>query len=78
MFFTQFDPLTTEYVNEKLAPAPAACGESCPCLKGMKFSVKLEGEFAPKTLKYEIKDEKTGQVYVGINLYNYNNKLKTS
>ena len=57
MFFTKFDPLTTEYVNEKVGAGIAAAGESCPCLKGLKFSVKLDGEFAPKTLKYEIKDD---------------------
>ena len=58
MFFTKFDPLTTEYVNEKVGAAPAAAGESCPCLAGMKFAVKLEGSFAPKKFSYEILDEK--------------------
>ena len=29
MFFTQFDPLTAEYVQEKVGAAPAACGRSC-------------------------------------------------
>ena len=65
MFFTKFDPLTKEYVEEKIGAAPAAAGKSCPCLAGMKFAVKLEGEFAPKTLKYEIKDEKTLKVKEG-------------
>ncbi len=58
MFFTKFDPLTPEYVEEKAKALGAAAGESCPCLKGMKFAVKLEGEFAPKKLSYEIKDKK--------------------
>ena len=58
MFFTKFDPLTPEYVEEKAKAVGAAAGESCPCLKGMKFAVKLEGEFAPKKLSYEIKDKK--------------------
>ncbi len=71
MFFTQYDPLTPAYVDEKVMAAGAAKGESCPCLKGMKFSVKLEGKFAPKKLAYEIKDEKelkvteNGKKYTG-------------
>ena len=72
MFFTQFDPLTAEYVQEKVGAAPAACGRSCSCLAGMKFSVKLEGEFAPKTFKYEIKDEKTLKVKEGNKSYTAN------
>jgi len=58
MFFTKFEPMTKEAVDAALGKAGAAAGESCPVLKGMKFALKLEGEFAPKTLKYEIKDEK--------------------
>ncbi len=58
MFFTKFDPLTTEYVQEKVGAAGAAAGESCPCLAGLKFAAKLEGPFAPKKLAYEILDEK--------------------
>ena len=48
MFFTKFDPLTKEYVDEKIGAAPAPAGQSCPCLAGLKFAVKLEGEFAPR------------------------------
>ena len=65
MFFTNFDPLTKEYVDGKVGEAPAPAGKSCGCLAGLKFAVKLEGEFAPKTLKYEITDEKTLKVKEG-------------
>ncbi len=58
MFFTKFDPLTSAYVTEKVAAVGAAAGDSCGCLKGMRFSVQLEGEFAPKELKYFICDKK--------------------
>ena len=58
MFFTKYNPLTSEYVEEKVGAVGAAAGESCPCLKGMKFELRLEGEYAPKKLAYEIKDEK--------------------
>ena len=54
MFFTKFDPLTPEYVEEQAKVVGPAAGDSCPCLKGMKFTVKLEGQFAPKKLAYEI------------------------
>ncbi len=57
MFFTKFDPLTPEYVEENAKAIGRAAGDSCPCLKGMKFTVKLEGEFAPKKLSYEITDK---------------------
>ena len=59
MFFTNFNPMTTEAVNAALAKATVPCGEGCACLKGLKFAVKLEGEFAPSELKYEIADEKS-------------------
>ena len=59
MFFTKFDPLTPEYVEENAKAIGRAAGDSCPCLKGMKFTVKLEGEFAPKKLSYEITDKRS-------------------
>ncbi len=62
MFFTKFDPLTPEYVEEKAKALGAAAGESCSCLAGLKFTVKLEGKFAPKKLIYEITDEKVLKV----------------
>ena len=58
MFFTNYNPLTPEYVEEKAKAIGAAVGGGCGCLKGMKFDVKLEGQFAPAKLAYEIKDEK--------------------
>ena len=58
MFFTKFDPLTPEYVEENAKAIGRAAGNSCPCLKGMKFTVKLEGQFAPNKLAYEITDIK--------------------
>ena len=57
MFFTNYNPLTPEYVEEKAKAIGAAVGGGCGCLKGMKFDVKLEGQFAPAKLAYEIKDE---------------------
>ncbi len=57
MFFTKYDPLTPEYVEEQVKAAGKASGDSCPCLKGLKFAVKLDGEYAPAKLEYDIKDE---------------------
>ncbi len=47
MFFTQYDPLTTEEVEKKVAaqPKPADGGEGH--LAGKSFKAVLEGEFAP-------------------------------
>ena len=59
MFFANYDPLTTEYVEETVKAAGKAAGDSCPCLKGMKFAVRLEGNFAPEKLEYAILDEQT-------------------
>lgn len=58
MFFTNYDPLTTELVEEKVQAAGRAAGESCGCLAGLKFIARLEGEYAPAKLEYDIKDEK--------------------
>lgn len=58
MFFTKFDPLTTAYVDEKVIGHGAASGASCPCLKGLQFTARLEGEYAPTELKYHILDKK--------------------
>ena len=58
MFFTTYNPLTPEYVEEKAKAIGAAAGGGCGCLNGLKFEVKLDGQFAPAKLAYEIKDEK--------------------
>ena len=59
MFFTRYDPLTAEYVDENVIRKARADGEGCACLAGKRFQARLEGEFAPEELKYEILDEKT-------------------
>ena len=59
MFFTQYDPLTTEEVEKKVAaqPKPADGGEGH--LAGKAFKAVLEGEFAPQQLEYVFKDGET-------------------
>jgi len=59
MFFTKFDPLTPEIVNAALADKGCADGAPCDCLKGKKFIARLEGEYAPEELRYEILDDRT-------------------
>lgn len=57
MFFTTYNPLTPEYVEEKVQAIGAAEAERCGCLKGLKFTARLEGQYAPTKLEYDIKDE---------------------
>ena len=59
MFFTKYDPLTTEEVEKKVAaqPKPADGGEGH--LAGKSFKAKLEGQFAPEQLEYTCKDAET-------------------
>ena len=57
MFFTKFDPLTKEYVDENVIKKARADGQRCKCLVGKKFTARLNGEYAPEELKYEILDK---------------------
>ena len=59
MFFTQYNPMTTEEVNAKVEAQRKAVGESCTCLAGMSFKAMLEGELAPKQLDYKFLDADT-------------------
>ena len=59
MFFTRFDPLTEDYVNSNVIRKARADGESCGCLAGRAFTVRLEGDYAPEELRYELLDGDT-------------------
>ncbi len=59
MFFTKYNPMTTEEVNKKVDSKRKADGASCPCLAGKSFSAKLEGKFAPQQLDYKFIDADT-------------------
>ena len=54
LFFTSFDPMTTEAVNAALQKAGRASGADCGCLTGMRFALHLEGDYAPEELRYEL------------------------
>jgi len=58
MFFKKYNTMSTQEVTDKLVAAPKAGGnvQFCDCLKGWKFSVALDGEFAPKQLEYVVHD----------------------
>ncbi len=53
MFFTKYNPMTTEEVNQKVDQQRRATGSVCGCLAGKSFKARLEGEFAPEQLDYE-------------------------
>ena len=55
MFFKDYAPLTAEAVEQavKAAHGPADGNED---LTGLRFSARLEGEFAPAQLDYEVLD----------------------
>lgn len=57
MFFTDYNPMTTEEVNQKIAAAGRASGCPCDILVGKTFQVKLDGDFAPAQLEYSFLDE---------------------
>ena len=59
MFFTRFDPLTEDYVSSNVIRKARADGESCGCLAGRAFTVRLEGDYAPEELRYELLDGDT-------------------
>ncbi len=59
MFFTQYNPMTTEEVNAKVEAQRKAVGESCTRLAGKSFKAMLDGEFAPKQLNYKFLDADT-------------------
>ncbi|MDR0445929.1 MAG: molybdenum cofactor biosynthesis F family protein [Oscillospiraceae bacterium] len=64
MFFATFNPMTADEVNTKVAASPKATS-AIPLtdhLKGRSISLKLEGEFAPKRLDYQILDADTLRV----------------
>ena len=52
MFFTEYDPLTEEYVLEKLRESPAAEGRE-PYGGPASFAFRSESPFAPDELRYE-------------------------
>jgi hypothetical protein len=56
VFFTKFNPMSDEEIIRKVNANPKASGTSCPCLAGKSFKVRLEGEFAPAQLEYDILD----------------------
>ena len=62
MFFTEFDPLTTEYVETTAAAHPRAAGETCADGAGLRFTARLEGDYAPGELRYVLTDGETLQV----------------
>ncbi|NLT13297.1 MAG: hypothetical protein GXY05_03040 [Clostridiales bacterium] len=60
MFFTDFNPMTTEEVNKKVIVKPKADGSAAlDSWAGLSFNVRLEGEFAPSQLEYKIHDADT-------------------
>ena len=59
MFFTQYNPMTTEEVNAKVETKRKADGVSCGRLVGKSFKAILDGEFAPKQLDYKFIDADT-------------------
>ena len=53
MFFTTFNPMTTEEVDAKVAAAKPKGGDGIGgVLAGKRFKLKLTGEFAPSQLDY--------------------------
>ena len=56
MFFTNFNPMSKEEIDKKVAAKPKADGPACDCLVGWSFKARLEGEFAPEQLEYKILD----------------------
>ena len=56
MFFTQYNPMTTEEVNAKIDAQRKADGQSCGCLAGLSFKCRLEGDYAPQQLDYKFID----------------------
>lgn len=81
-FFTEYNPLTTEYVDAKVAEkAKADCGKDCTCLAGLSFTFRSESPFAPDELKYDILDGKTlkvtenGQTYTAPYAYDRRDNL---
>ena len=56
MFFTQYNPMTTEEVNAKIDAKRKADGQSCGCLAGLSFKCRLEGDYAPQQLDYKFID----------------------
>lgn len=56
MFFTKYNPMTEEEVERKVTAKAKADDSACGCLAGMSFKAKLEGEYAPSQLEYNIID----------------------
>ena len=59
MFFTEYDPLTTEFVDRAVIEKAAPDGKDTDCLSGLSFACRLTGEYAPEGLSYTFTDEKT-------------------
>ena len=62
MFFTDYDPLTAQYVEEAAAKRVRPDGEHSACLAGLSFTARLDGEYAPAQLAYEFLDGETLRV----------------
>ena len=60
MFFTEYDPLTAEYVENALRLA-APSGESTD-LSPLSFTARLSGDYAPSSLSYAFLDGKAVRV----------------
>lgn len=59
MFFTEYDPLTTEFVDRAVIEKAAPDGKDTDSLSGLSFACRLTGEYAPEGLSYTFTDEKT-------------------
>ena len=70
MFFTNFNPMSKEEIDKKVAAKPKADGPECDLIVGWTFKARLEGEFAPEQLEYKILD--TGNLTVIENGKSYN------
>ena len=60
MFFTDYNPMTTDEIDKKIAAAPKAVSAfcECKCLEGKSLKLKFDGEFAPTQLDYIFTDGK--------------------